>query len=468
MQNPLRNIPTVGELLESPPLKALVSKISRNALANVVLATLDEIRHEAVTAAAEMTLPNATELAERIARRVAEGIVFTPRATINATGIILRNDLGGVPLADAAVASLSASARDYAHWELDIVSGKPVRRDSAIVSALRELSGAEAALILNDERVATVLACEALASGREILVSRGEITEFDGGLRLPDVIAAGHAKIREVGATAATNIQDYSVALERDDSKVAAILRAEPRDFLVSGAINRPALGELVVLARSYRVPVVHLLAAEAPFDRLPAAPTVSAVNAVESLRAGADVVILRGDGLLGGPQCGIILGRKTFIDQIAKHPFVGVAAADRLTLTALAVTLRLHREPERAAQAVPVVQLACVSKENLQNRAERLAPQIAAAKNVVLRAEPQSGVAYLRGVPLPGRELPTWRVVVTPAHGPAERLAATLRCGVPSLTCKVEADRVVIDLRSVLPRQDAEIVGAFEVAAGL
>ncbi len=457
--NPLRNIPSVGELLDAPPLKALVDRISHNAVVSAVRKALDEMRTEVQTAAAEMTLPNVPDLAERIARRIMENETPLLRPVINATGILLHTGLGRSPLADEAIAEMTSVARDYASVEMDLPTGRRSHRSLAVEGLLKELTGAEAATAVNNNAGATMLTLAALAGGREVIVLRGQLIEIGGSFRLPEVMAASGAVLREVGSTNKTHLSDYARAV---GEQTAALLLVHPSNFVVVGFTESAELPELVELGRKHKLPVIHDIGSGALLDFSRFGFRGEPV-ARESIRAGADVVLFSGDKLLGGPQCGIIAGRKSLLEKIERHPLARALRVDKITLAALAATLRLYRDPEKARLAVPLLRLLTTSEENLKNRAERLAPQMAALKALISSAEAISDVTYLGGGSIPTQQLPTWCVALKPASWTVDRLAAALRTGAPAVVGRVREDRLLLDLRSVFPRQDTEMLSALE-----
>ncbi len=456
--NPLRNIPSVNELLDSPPLKKLVEKISHNVVVSTVRTVLDETRNEVQTAASERALPSVTDLAERIARRIAEGEVPALRPVINATGILLHTGLGRAPLAEEAIEEIAAVARDYASVEIDLVTGKRSQRKAAVEDLVRELTGAEAALVVNNNAGATMLVLSALAAGREVIVSRGQLIEIGGSFRLPDVMAASGAVLREVGTTNKTRLDDYAAAI---GEQTAALMLVHPSNFVVVGFSAGVEIEELVPLGRRHKLPVIHDAGSGALLDfsefGFAGEPVIS-----QSIRAGADLVLFSGDKLLGGPQCGIIAGRRTWVETVESHPMARALRVGKLTLGALAATLRLYRDEEQVRRRIPLLHLLTTSAENLKNRAERLAPQIAATRSVAA-AEAVASVTYLGGGSVPTQELPTWCVALKPEGLSVDRLAASLRQGTPAVVGRVQQDRLWLDLRSVLPRQDAKLVAAFE-----
>lgn len=452
--NPLRNIPSVNELLDSPPLKRLVSTLSHSAVVSTVFKVLDEVRNEVQTAAAEMSMPNATDLAERIARRVLEGEIPPLRPVINATGVLFHAGLGRVPLAEDALADMLAMGRNYASYELDLATGRHASPSAAVQALFTELTGAEAALVVNNATAAMLLTLAALAHGREVVVARGHLMEFGGGSRLTEMISAAGASLSEVGAANKARLDDYAKAI---GPNTAAFLLVHPGNHAAGEA---PALEPLAALAKQHRLPLVHSIASGAMVDFGPYGVSGEPVVA-ESICNGADMAVFSGDRLLGGPQCGIVLGRKAWIDRLALHPLHRALRVDKITLAALAATLRLYRAPEKAKFAIPLLHLLNTSEENLKNRAERITPQMAAV-GVIDTAEAVRGTIGLGG-PSAGQALPTWSIALRPKAMGVERLATRLRGGTPAVVGRILHDRLHLDLRSVMPRQDMELVAAIE-----
>ena len=456
--SPLRKIPSVSELLENPTLKKMVDRLSHNVVVSTSRKVLDELRTEVQTAAAERTLPSVSDLAERIAQRIVEGEASTLRPVINATGILLHTGLGRAPLAEEAVEEIVAVARDYASVEMDLASGERSQRGTAVEDLLRDFTGAEAAMVVNNNAGATMLTLAALAAGREVIVSRGQLVEIGGSYRLPRVMTAAGAVLREVGTTNRTNLDDYGEAVGEN---TAALMLVHPSNFVIAGFSASVTIDELAGLGRQHKLPVIHDIGSGAMIDFAQFGFNDEPM-ASRSISAGADLALFSGDKLLGGPQCGVIVGRKTLIEQLQRHPMARALRVGKLTLAALAATLRLYRDEEKARRAVPLLQLLTTSVENLQNRAERMAPQMAEAK-AVADAEIVESTTYLGGGSVPTQQLPTRCVALKPEGMSVDRLATALRTGTPAVVGRVQQDRLMLDLRSVLPRQDVQLVAALE-----
>lgn len=454
----LRNIPSVSELLESPPLKRLSDTVSRNVVVSGVRRFLSNMRDEVQNAAAEIHVPGRRELAERIARWIMVEEKPPLRPVINATGILLHTGLGRAPLAQEAIGEVAAIASGYTSLEVDLATGERSQRGRSVEKLLTELTGAEAAAVVNNNAGATMLALAALAAGKEVIVSRGQLIEIGGSYRLPEVMATSGAILREVGTTNKTRIADYEAAI---NDSTAALMRAHTSNFKVVGFTAEASLQEMVQTARRRNVVVIDDIGSGALVDftryGLSGEPL-----ATESIKAGADVVLFSGDKLLGGPQCGIIVGKRDLVGRILRHPMMRALRVDKVTLAALAATLRLYRDPEAAEQSIPLLSLLATPLENLQNRAQRMAPQLAAC-DAIASAEPLEETAFLGGGSIPTEDIPTWCVALSPAAMAVGELAKGLRTGAPSVFGRVKEDRLLIDLRSVFPSQDAEIVEAVQ-----
>ena len=458
MPNVLRNIPSVNELLESPPLRNLVDRVNRNVVVSGVRDFLDNLRTDVRTAAADIKLPAPRELAERIAQWILHEERPTLRPVINATGIMLHTGLGRAPLAEAAIDAMVDVSRNYASVELDLTTGHRSQRMVAVKRLLVQLTGAEDAAVVNNNAGATLLTLAALAAGREVVVSRGELIEIGGSYRLPDVMQTSGARLREVGTTNKTHLRDYQQAI---GAETAALMHVHTSNYVVQGFTETVSLDDLVATARAHDLSVIDDIGSGALWDfgnyGVTGEPSPQA-----SVRAGADVVLFSGDKLLGGPQCGIVLGRHDLIEKIVQHPLARALRVDKITLAALVATLRLYQEPDQIEQKLPLLTLLSTPVENLKNRAERLAPQLAAA-SVIQSAEPVQDATFLGGGAMPNQQVDTWCVALEPAHGTVDALAGRLRVGPRAVCGRVQNDRLLLDLRTVFARQDVLIVEAVQ-----
>jgi L-seryl-tRNA(Ser) seleniumtransferase len=408
----LRDLPSVDEL----------AKASDDPLAvDAAREVLAQARHE-IRAGGE---PN--DLTERLHAQLR--VVRAPvlRGVLNATGIIVHTNLGRAPLAEAATERVAAIVRGYSNLELDLDSGTRGSRQDHVAGILRRLTGAEAAIVVNNNAAAMLLALAALAEGREVLVSRGELIEIGDGFRIPDVLARSGASLVEVGTTNRTSAADYERAAT---AETALLLRVHQSNFRVVGFAEQPSLGELAAVARRLGVPLLDDLGSGALVD-IPDEPT-----AQEALAGGADLVCFSGDKLLGGPQAGVVAGRGELVERLRRHPLQRALRIDKLGLAALEGTLLLYLEPERALREVPVLRMLHEEPSAVRARAERLAAAVG--------GEVEETVARVGGGALPLAELPSFACAVE------ESLARPLRVGEPPVVGIVRDGRLLLDCRTL------------------
>ncbi|MBM4004006.1 MAG: L-seryl-tRNA(Sec) selenium transferase [Planctomycetes bacterium] len=455
--NVLRNIPSVNELLESPPLRGLVERVNRNVVVSGVRSFLDNLRGD-LQSVTDFRVPTPTELAETIASWILAGEEPPLRPVINATGVLLHTGLGRAPLAEEAVAAMVEVSRGYASVELDLKSGERSQRIVAVEKLLCQVTGAEAAVVVNNNAGATLLALTALGLGREIIVSRGQLIEIGGSYRLPDIMTASGARLREVGTTNKTRIADFANAI---GEQTAAMMRVHTSNYVVCGFTEQPTLEELVVLGRDKNLPVIDDIGSGALIDfaefGLKGEPIAS-----QSVATGADLVLFSGDKLLGGPQCGVVVGKRRWVDRLSKHPLTRALRVDKVTLAGLAATLRLYQDPAKAREAVPLLALLGTSMENLHLRAERIAQKLAVVPGV-RSAAVQEGTTFLGGGSIPTQQIGTWCVAIEPQSASVDLFANSLRAGMPAVVGRIQQGKLLLDLRSVLPRQDIELSDAVE-----
>jgi L-seryl-tRNA(Ser) seleniumtransferase len=458
MAKVFRNIPSVGELLETPALKHLVDRVHHSTIVTNVRSLLDDLRKDVQSAAAEISIPSPAELAEQIAAKIVRSNRPKLRTAVNATGILLHTGLGRAPLAEEAVAAVAEIARGYASVELDLSTGQRSQRTDAVAGLLCTLTGAESAIVVNNNAAATVLTLAAITKGREVIVSRGQLVEIGGSFRLPDVMEQSGAVMREVGTTNKTYIRDFRDAITPE---TGALLRVHTSNYRVIGFTAQPSLEELVALGKQRNIPVLDDVGSGALINLAKYGfqdePLIS-----ESISAGAATVLFSGDKLVGGPQCGIIVGRKKWIKRLASHPLMRAFRIDKMTLAALYATLTILAGPEeQAEQRLPLLTLLSTPLDNLKNRAERIAMQISAAKQVA-NAQAQPCVAYLGGGAIPTEGIDSWCVSIEPAGVSLNQLTRQLRDRTPAIVGRVQQDRLLLDLRTVPPANDHCLVDAF------
>jgi len=388
--------------------------------------------------------PNPAELLVQASDRLRYWTVIRPRAVINATGVIIHTNLGRAPLSSEAVEAMTAVAAGYSDLEYNLERGERGSRLAAVEELLKRVTGAESALVVNNNAGATLLALGALASGKGALISRGQLVEIGGGFRVPDVMEQSGAKLIEVGTTNRTHRRDYELALVTKE--VAAIVRAHSSNFRTIGFTTEVPLPELVELANWKNIPLIDDLGSGALLDTtqygLAHEPTVQ-----ESVAAGAHVICFSGDKLLGGPQAGILVGKEAYLEPLKKHPLARALRMDKLDFAALAATL-VHYLKGEAAQKIPVWRMISMPLAEIEQQANVFAQQLRAAS---FEASVIDGQSTVGGGSLPGETLPT-KLIALSVNNPDDFLAR-LRRGDPPVVARIENDRVVFDLRTVMDR---------------
>ncbi len=446
-ENPLRALPQVQRLLETPAAASLCAEFGRTAVTQALRDTLQELR-EQLGAGSLVGVPVLSAIIERGAEKLAVRGLRGLRRTINATGIVLHTNLGRAPLAPEAVAAVAEVAGGYCNLEFDLATGRRGSRTGTVETLLRELTTAEAALAVNNGAAAILLALAALSDGGEVIVSRGELVEIGGGFRVPDVIRQGGARLVEVGATNKTRPEDYRAAIGAD---TRVLLKVHQSNFRTIGFTSATRIAELKELARAHDLPVVVDLGS----GLLRQAPGCAEPTLEEALLAGADLVTCSGDKLLGGPQAGLILGRKAAVDRLRVHPLLRAIRLDKMSLAALEATLMLHRDmPAR----VPVSRMLGQTEAVLLERARRL--QALAGGGTLERTEGFTG-----GGALPEERIASWALVVQTRLG-AEETAGVLRDGNPAVIGRISEQRVLLDMLAVFDEDLPALASAVRAAA--
>ncbi len=438
--------------------EALAETLAVYDRAVVVEAVREALEASRASLAAGEGAPDAGEVAAAAAGQLARERRAWPAPVINATGVILHTNLGRAPLSDASARAAAAAATEYSDLELDLESGKRSSRHRAVAALLRRLTGAEDAMVVNNNAGAVLLAMAALGAGREVVVARGEASEIGGGFRIPDVLRQSGARMVEVGTVNRTYARDYDEAIGED---TAAVLVVHRSNFRVVGFTHEAALGEVAAVAKAQGVPLLHDLGSGALLDTA-AYGLVHEWTPRESIAAGAGLVFVSGDKLLGGPQAGVALGKAALVERLARHPLARPLRADKMTLAALHATL-LHYARGEAERELPVWRMIAAGVEELETRARTVAEAAGGDARVV------EGLSTVGGGSLPGDTLPTRLVSVggEEARGGAEGLARRLRTGDPAVLGRIEADRLLLDLRTVLPGQGAALGAALKAALG-
>jgi L-seryl-tRNA(Ser) seleniumtransferase len=459
----LRKMPSVDELLQRPQVAELGETLQRGFLVDTVRNVLAQLRREIVsgTAIAESELePEALE--HRIAEAIESELAPSLRGVINASGVILHTNLGRAPLAAPILDELRQTATHYSNLEYDLAAGARGKRDVHTSRLIERLTGAEAAIVVNNCAAAVLVTLAALARDGEVIVSRGELIEIGDGFRIPEIMEQSGAVLREVGTTNRTRIADYENSV---NEKTRVILRVHPSNFTVSGFTEKPEVEQLIALGHRTGLPVVEDLGSGCLMDL--SSVGINEPTARDSVEAGFSLVLFSGDKILGGPQAGIIAGKKELVQKVRRHPLFRALRVDKLTITAMEVTLRAYL---RAAwNEIPALRMMHLPLDEIAERTRSFyeALQVAAA-DFDAKIEMAEGRSLVGGGSTPAQSLPTMVLRIAGACYSASALEARLRLTTdgPPVIARIEDDRLLLDLRTVFPEQEPALVAA--VAAAL
>jgi L-seryl-tRNA(Ser) seleniumtransferase len=394
--------------------------------------------------------PSLDEVVSRARDLLDERSLKYLQTVINATGVLIHTNLGRVPLGQRQLVAISDIARGYSNLEYDLKAGRRGSRYSHASDLVEALTGAEAALVVNNNAAAVLLTLAALATDREVVISRGELIEIGGEFRMPDVMSMSGTRLVEVGTTNRTHLADYERAIT---ANTGALLKVHPSNYRVTGFTAEVPLRELVKLSRGRGVPLVF--DAGSGYVEVPGASWAAGEPAIDdALAHGVDIVTFSGDKLLGGPQAGIIAGRSDLLQRISKHPLVRALRVDKMTLACLEATLRAHLEG--MVEDLPLWSLALTSAEQLQSRAEAIAERVT-SDDLKVQAIPTVSVAG--GGSLPGEELGSWGVALAHAEKSVDEMQSLLRSSSPPVIGRIEDERLVLDLRSVFPEDVDKLI---------
>ena len=449
MTDERRGLPSVSSLLDSREVRALLDRTPRSVVVDAIRRTIDAARTSPATAPNE---PKAW--ADAVSAAVQLSTRPSLRRVLNCTGVVLHTNLGRAPLPRAAIDAVRDVASGFSNVEFDIERGERGSRYVHCAELLRELTGAEDALVVNNCAAALVLALNTVSNGRDAIVSRGELVEIGGSFRIPDIMAKSGARLVEVGTTNRTNVDDYRRAITADTGVIVKVHRS---NFALSGFVAEASSVELGAIATERGVALLHdlgsgLLLSLEKFG-LSGEPTAS-----DAIRAGGAnaIVTMSGDKLLGGPQAGLILGARSRLDAIRKNPLTRSYRVDKLTLAALEATLALYRDPAVALREIPALSQLTCPVDTLRERAERIMSELGAdAGRAISVVDTEASVG--------GGAFPTARIpsIALSIGGQADSIEQRLRLGEPSLVGRVADGRVLLDLRTVFPAEDAEVVAA-------
>ncbi len=450
----LRQIPSVDEVLHEPVVQRILEAHPRWLVVEAVRETLEECRQKLLTLlrqGVETTPPDLSTLLSEISLRVLHRARPSLRRVINATGVILHTNLGRAPLSPEAQARVQEVAQHYSTLEFDLGQGTRGSRQLHVEGLFTRLTGAEAALTVNNNAAAVLLSINTIAEGREVIVSRGELIEIGGSFRVPDVMRKAGGTLREVGTTNRTHPKDYEEAI---GERTALLLKVHPSNFHIVGFTSEVSLLELVTLGRQRGVPVMMDMGSGALTDLTPfgltGEPTVQ-----EAVKTGVDLITFSGDKLLGGPQAGICVGRKTLIERLRKNPLARAVRIDKLSLAALEATLRAYLEGEKGLATIPTLAMITCPLEQIRQRAERVREGLQAQAHPSVRVTMEEQRSEVGGGALPTARLPTYCVALQSTQHPPHRLEAALRRTDPAVVGRIKEEKVLLDLRTV---QDEEV----------
>lgn len=457
----LRLIPSIDRLLGSAPLQALAASCPHLLLREAAQAAVAEIRQALLDSPEAAPDCSIETVASRAAELATMAMRPSLRRVINVTGTLLHTNLGRAPLCTAALQAIDQVSRGYSNLEYDLEAGHRGKRYSHVETLLCRLTGAEAAHVVNNNAGAVLLALAALAGGKKALVSRGELIEIGGSFRIPDIMAAGGTRMVEVGTTNKTHLEDYRRAI---DNETGLILKVHTSNYRIMGFTEAVSGAELAELAHSRQLPVLEDLGSGLLLDLtafgLPREPTVR-----EALAHGIDLVTFSGDKLLGGPQAGLIVGRREFVETLRKHPMARALRIDKMTLAALEATLQLYLDPEQAFRELPTLRMLSMSAETLRSHCEQLLPRCEQAAGELAEFEIITSTATVGGGALPLAEMPGWVIACRPLRLSLNQVGINLRRAEIPVIGRVQDDRLLIDPRTLVEEEEAHLLQTLKAA---
>lgn len=464
----LRQLPSVDEVLRAPEVKNALGDYSRELVVEAVRDALERRRRVILAGHSGSAGQGKIEREKIITELGAEvlGILELQarsnlRRVINATGVVLHTNLGRAVLCSSAIEAVHMAASGYSNLELNLETGKRGSRYDPVEDLLKMLTGAEAALVVNNNAAAVLLALSTIARGREVIVSRGQLVEIGGSFRIPEVMAQSGAVLVEVGATNKTHPEDYRRAIT---GQTALLLHVHTSNYRIVGFTRETTVEEMVAIGREKGLPVMSDLGSGFLVDMarfgLPPEPTVQQV-----VHDGADVVTFSGDKLLGGPQAGIIAGRREYIDRMKKNPLTRAVRIDKMTIAALEATLREYMNPAASIRRIPTLRMLSADSESLERRATVLAALLEEASRGKASVTLERGLSAVGGGAMPTAELPAWLVAVRPDVVSVSDLAVRLRQGDPAVIGRLQDDQLLLDVRTIQKGEDMILAGALAAA---
>jgi L-seryl-tRNA(Ser) seleniumtransferase len=440
MTKRMRDLPAINKILEHPEIIDLIERYSLNNVTELVREIVGDVRRSMLEGEVESSIELIVSDTKKLAEQKWH---YAPVAVVNATGVLIHTNLGRAALSESAVKSMSVAAGEYTNLEYDLSHGERGSRQNFVSSLINELTGAEASLVVNNNAAAMLLALAAISADKEVIVSRGESVEIGGGFRIPDVLKLSNAKIVEVGTTNRTYAKDYSAAVSEN---TGAILIVHASNFKQTGFVHSPSITELINVGVEREIPVIHDLGSGCFVDTtkfgLPSEPTPK-----DSISKGVEIAMFSGDKLLGGPQCGIIAGKKEVIEKLNQHPLYRAIRIDKVNLAGLTATL-LHYIGENHLEEIPVLKMISQTESDLRLRSLHLQQSIGKSLKVI------KGFSTIGGGSMPEETLPTWLLAIS-GQKKSKIIFDSLRKSNPPIISRVENDMVLLDPRTVLPKYD-------------
>lgn len=450
----LRKIPKMDELLALPQLEDAAQIYGPAAVTAAARSVLETLRAD-ILAGVRPGVPPRSEIAQLVQAQAAQAAQPSLRRVVNATGVVLHTNLGRAPLAAAAIQCVAQVAGQYSTLEFDAQAGTRGSRHSHVRELLCSLTGAEDAMVVNNNAAAVLLVLGSLAKGRQSVISRGELIEIGGSFRIPEIMELSGSALRAVGATNRTRLADYENAI--DPEQTGVLLKAHTSNYKIVGFTEEVDLAALVALGQKHGLPVVYDLGSGSLLP-LRAMGFEDEPHVQACVATGADIVCFSGDKLLGGPQAGIVLGKKKYIDVLKKNPFARAVRIDKLTLAALEATLRLYGDTERAAREIPALAMLLAGKDELRKKARRLARRLAPVKSEIAVVDEDDQVG---GGSLPTRVLPGAAVRIAPRTVPVMELERRLRTGALPIVGHISRDTLLLHVRCMDEKDFAQVADA-------
>ena len=457
-QNLLRRLPGIDRILEQTRVDPFFEAVPKPLLTRICREVVEDLRKAVIDGRPPVDENDMTDagITARVKQHLGRTLKPNLIPVVNATGVVVHTNLGRSLLADEAVKNVARISRRYTNLEFDLVRGTRGLRYSAIEGILCELTGAEAAMAVNNNAAAVLLCLDTLARGKEAVVSRGELVEIGGSFRIPDVMVRSGARLREVGTTNRTHLRDYEQAIGDD---TGLLLKVHTSNFSVVGFTKAVPARELVELGHKRGIPVMEDLGSGTLVD-LSVYGMIKEPTVQESVAAGIDVVTFSGDKLLGGPQAGLIVGKRAILDAVRQNPLTRALRIDKMTLAALETTLRIYRDPRKAVQAIPTLRMLILPLSEIQQRAERFTALMTASRSERLRLSILDGFSRVGGGALPLQELPTRCVSLAIDGISTAAIERRMRRHIPPVIGRIEADRFILDFRTV-GEDDIDIIAS-------